>query len=165
MAFGDSLTSGVGASKSTSYPSVLAKLLNVKVVNEGISGEVSARGLARLGDILDKHSPSLLILLHGGNDLLRRLSEKTLIANLNAMIKLAQSKNIKVILIGVPKPGVFLKTASFYKKVAKNNKVLYLEDNFTDIFLKKKFKSDSIHLNEKGYKKLAESIATYIKVL
>lgn len=71
LAFGDSLTVGVGTQKQNSYPSVLARLTGTTVINAGVSGETTAEGLVRLSRLLDEHRPGLLILLEGGNDILR----------------------------------------------------------------------------------------------
>ena len=76
LAFGDSLTYGSGAPKNTDYPSVLSALSQHKVINAGIPGEISRTGLRRLPALLDQHQPELLILIHGGNDLLRRIPEQ-----------------------------------------------------------------------------------------
>jgi len=73
LAFGDSLTYGTGASKGANYPSVLSALSTHTVINAGISGEISSNGLSRLPALLDKHQPELLILIHGGNDMLRKI--------------------------------------------------------------------------------------------
>lgn len=128
LAFGDSLTHGNGASRGESYPAVLEGLSGRRVINEGISGEVSEAGLKRLPALLDKHQPDLMILCHGGNDFLRKKDMGLLESNLQEMISLALSRDIDVVMLGVPKPGIFLSSAELYERVAESTGALYLED-------------------------------------
>src|SRR5258706_4239390 len=102
LAFGDSLTYGTGANEEESYPAQLARLTGRRVVREGVPGEVSAAGLARLPAALDEHRPRLLLLCHGGNDFLRRVPTEQAAENLRAMIRLAKARGIEVVLIGTP---------------------------------------------------------------
>ena len=107
LAFGDSLTYGTGANTGEDYPSLLASYLNLNVINAGIPGEISKQGLKRLPQLLDKHKPDLLILIHGGNDILRKLPRSELKSNLLSMFAEAESRNIPAVALGVPEPGLF----------------------------------------------------------
>jgi len=163
LAFGDSLTFGTGAQAHESYPATLEKLIGRKVENRGIPGEVTASGLARLPGVLDEVQPKLLILCHGGNDLLRKLDEAQAEKNLRAMIKVAKARGIAVTLVGVPKPGFFPAPPGFYEALAGEFKVPYEGDSLMDILSDNELKSDLVHPNAKGYRRFASSLAELLK--
>ncbi|TLY24293.1 MAG: arylesterase [Nitrospirae bacterium] len=78
VAFGDSLTAGLGVSPEEAYPARLQEKLQLsgyryRVVNAGVSGETTAGGLRRVDWIL-KSKPDIVILELGGNDGLRGLN-------------------------------------------------------------------------------------------
>lgn len=163
LAFGDSLTYGNGADKKQSYPAVLEGLLGREVVNAGVSGEISEQGLKRLPGLLDKHRPDLLILCHGGNDILRQKDMNEMANNLRTMIGLAGERGVPVIMLGVPRPGLFLSSADTYKEIADAADVLFIEDLIPDILSDKSLKSDTVHPNADGYRRMAESIYAILK--
>lgn len=163
LAFGDSLTYGTGAPKGYDYPSLLSELINIKVINKGIPSEVSSQGSKRLPDVLDKFHPDLLILIHGGNDLLRKLSQSELKLNLLNMISESQQRNIDVILLGVPEPGLLLKSANVYSEVATETNVPIDLKLLKNILGNKSLKSDLAHPNAKGYRVLAEGISQFLE--
>ena len=158
LAYGDSLTYGYNVKRSESYPAKLEVLTGVSVINSGVSGEVSAQGLKRLPKVLDEHHPQLLILCHGGNDLLRKMDLEEMESNIRGMIQLSLDRDIPVILLGVPKPGIFLSSFDIYKKIANSMNIIFIEDLISDVLGKKSLKSDSIHPNKKGYNVMAEEI-------
>ena len=163
LAFGDSLTYGTGATKGKSYPEQLSIILNVNIIKEGIPGEVSENGLKRLPKLLDKYKPHILLLCHGGNDILRRKNLDNTKKNIKQMITLAQSKGIKVILIGVPAwEGVFISTAKMYNELAQEMNIAYEGKSMETIINDGSLKSDNIHPNDKGYTLMAKSIANVI---
>ena len=163
LAFGDSLTYGTGVEPQYAYPAILEQLTGHRVINGGIPGEVSAQGLERLPALLDQHRPGLLILCHGGNDLLRRLNLSQTDDNIRAMVTLARERNIPVILLGVPKPGIFLNSASFYTTIAKDMEAPLLDELLPGILGDRELKSDPIHPNRQGYRLMAETIAAFMK--
>ena len=158
LAFGDSLTAGYGAAEAESYPANLAQLTARKVVNAGISGEISADGLLRLPEVLEREKPALLILCHGGNDLLRHLDQRQLGDNLRGMVKLAREKGIAVLLIAVPAPDLSLKPPPLYEEIAKEFDLPLESKTLGKIMGKGSLKSDHIHPNAAGYRKLAEAL-------
>ena len=163
LAFGDSLTFGTGAAPAESYPAQLEILIGRKVVNAGVPGEISADGLQRLPSVLDEVQPKLLILCHGGNDFLRKLGDAEAAANLRAMIKLARDKNIGVVLIATPKPGLSLSAPDFYAQLAREFVIPFNDDTLKNILRDNELKSDLIHPNAKGYAQIAQTIATLLK--
>lgn len=159
LAFGDSLTYGKGANKESSYPAVLEKLSQHKVINAGISGEISASGLNRLPALLDKHQPQLLILIHGGNDILRNIARETTADNLKQMIVLAKQRDIKVVMVGVPSFGLLsLKSAKIYQQVANEEGVPINIEILPSILISASLKADRVHPNAAGYQKMAEAV-------
>src|SRR5258705_5943734 len=114
LAFGDSLTFGTGASEQESYPAQLEQLIGRRVVRAGVPGEVTSQALERLPAALGEHAPRLLLLCIGGNDFLRRLGNQQAEGNVRAMVKLAKSRGIEVMLIGTPEPGFTVTPPAFY---------------------------------------------------
>jgi acyl-CoA thioesterase-1 len=163
LAFGDSLTRGYGARQAESYPTVLAALTGRSVINAGVSGEESSQGLMRLPMLLETHRPQLLILCHGGNDILHNRDLNRLAANLREMIAAAQAKGIAVVMLGVPKPGLFLSSAGVYREVAKSTGVVFIENLIPRVLSDQSLKSDAVHPNGAGYREIAERITATLQ--
>lgn len=163
LAFGDSLTYGTGASEQESYPAQLARLIDRRVVREGRPGELSAQGLARLPSALDEYQPALLVLCHGGNDFLQRQSRKATAENVRAMIALAKSRGIQVLLIGTPEAGFTLTPPDFYGEIAKEFRIPYEGDVLTKILRDSSLKSYQVHPNARGYRLMAERVAELLR--
>jgi len=163
LAFGDSLTYGTGTSRNKAYPAVLESLIQHKVINAGLPGEISEKGLSRLGNLIDQYQPDLIILCHGGNDILRKLDIKKTSDNIQQMINLAQQNNSQVVLIGVPEFGLFLDTSPIYQLLADENHIPIENNILGSILGNNSLKSDHIHPNSKGYQLLAEKIAFLLR--
>ncbi len=158
LSFGDSLTKGKGADDHQSYPAILQNLTNRKVINAGINGEISEEGLNRLPALLEQHSPDLLILCHGGNDILQKRDLNIMGENVRKMIAMAAQRNIPVMLLGVPRPGLFLSSDEIYSKIADETGVVFIEDLIPDVLSDKSLKSDIAHPNSNGYEQIAKTI-------
>lgn len=165
LSFGDSLTYGTGAKEHEAYPAQLSNLIEREVINEGRPGELSAEGLKRLPAVLDEHQPDLLILCHGGNDMLRKRKSQSIVNNLKAMISEAKKRGVQVVLIGVPEPALFLlESAPFYANIATTENIPLEADILPEIESDNALKSDTIHPNAAGYRKFAEAIAKLLSL-
>jgi len=158
LAFGDSLTYGVGAKDGTAYPEALSDLTGLKVINAGKSGETTSQGVLRFQGALEEYSPELVVLLEGGNDILRNHSASVTKVNLSTMIELAQAQGIGIVLVGVPKKSLFSNSAPLYEEIAERYDLAFEGELLSDLLRSPKYKADPIHLNSEGYQKLAEGI-------
>ena len=123
----------------------------------------SAQALERLPAALDEHSPRLLLLCIGGNDFLRRLGNQQAESNVRAMVKLAKSRGVEVLLIGTPQPGFSLTPPEFYAGVAREFRLPYEEGVIGEVLRDASLKSDPIHPNGKGYRVIAERLAAKLR--
>ena len=109
LVVGDSLSAGYGIELRDGWVALLQQRLTRQgypytVVNASISGDTTAGGRARLAGALKRHHPQIVILELGANDGLRGLPLRETRANLEAMIKAAQSAGARVLLIGMQLP-------------------------------------------------------------
>lgn len=158
LAFGDSLTFGTGVDADASYPAALANMLSQQVVRSGVPGEVSADGLKRLKAELLEHQPELVVLCHGGNDILRRLPSAQTKQNLTAMIHLIRSQGAEVVLLAVPNVRLFPKAASYYGELEEELDVPVEYEILSRLQADSGKKSDAVHFNPAGYRELAEAV-------
>jgi acyl-CoA thioesterase-1 len=108
VAFGNSLTSGLGVAADETYPAELQRRLDAlglryRVINAGVSGETTAGGLRRVPWIL-RSKPEIVILELGANDGLRGLRVEETKANLEHIIQQLQQSGTHVVLAGMKLP-------------------------------------------------------------
>ena len=161
VAFGDSLTSGVGA--QIGYPQRLQTLIGREVINAGIPGETSAEALRRFPAVLRRHRPALVVICTGGNDFLRRQSAAKTESNLREIVALAEAAGVEVALLAVPRLSLFALNHPLYAKIA-DDYDLWIEDEILKSVLHDDdLKSDRIHPNDDGYRQIAEAVAALLR--
>lgn len=169
LAFGDSVTYGTGAGPSESYPVQLANLSGWKIHNAGIPGDTAEAAKERLPALLEELKPKLVIIELGGNDFLRRRDASSVKEDLRRIIRSARQKDTVVALIGVPQFSLFgavvsrHSDSSIYAELAKEEKVLLIDQVFSAVLSDPSLKADPIHPNAAGYRQLAENIAKALK--
>lgn len=175
VAFGDSLTAGLGVAPEDSYPAHLQRRLDAagyryRVINAGVSGETTAGGLRRVPWILQSR-PSLVILELGGNDGLRGLNVEETRSNLERIIERLLAEQVPVVLAGMKLPPNYgadytSRFEAIYPELAKTYRLtlipFFLEGVATKATLNQ---ADGIHPTGEGYRLIAENIFRTIEPL
>ena len=173
VAFGDSLTAGLGVQADESYPAQLQRRLDslgyrYRVINAGVSGDTTAGGLRRVPWILN-NKPELVILELGANDGLRGLPVDQTQGNLRQIIRQLQESGTRVVLAGMKLPPNYGQdyTASFeamYRMLAKDYQLLlipfFLEGVGGSSSLNQ---ADGIHPTKEGYEVIVEQVLKVLK--
>jgi len=169
IAFGDSLTIGLGLTEKESYPFLLQEKLKAggfdyEVINAGVSGDTSASGLERVDWALNQPNVEILILELGANDMLRGQSVAKMKENLREIIKRAKAKNVKVLLCGMLAPpslgmDYMREYAAAFRDLAKEESVAFLPFFLEGVGgVKNLNQTDGIHPNAEGAKRITETV-------
>ena len=175
VAFGDSLTAGLGVHADESYPAQLQRRLDTlnyryRVINAGVSGDTTAGGLRRVPLVLNS-KPELVILELGGNDGLRGLSLDQTKSNLAEIIQQLKRAGAIVVLAGMKLPPNYGQdyTAGFeaiYRTVAEQYRLpmipFFLEGVAASATLTQ---ADGIHPTKEGYRLIVEKILKILSPL
>ena len=136
LIYGDSLSAAYGIRIDAAWPVLLDSRLKqegykYEVINASISGETTSGGLSRLHPILERHKPSIVVILLGCNDGLRGLPIKQMRENLVAMINASKKVGAKVLLVGQRLPSNYGNYAnqfhSTFGEVAKVEKTAHVD--------------------------------------
>ena len=175
VAFGDSLTAGLGLAPEEAYPARLQEHLDraghrLRVVNAGVSGDTTAGGLRRLPWALEG-DVRILILALGGNDGLRGLPVEQMQDNLSRMIASAQQRGVRVLLAGMESPPNFGKayTDAFrrvFERLAAEHDVDFLPFLLAGVAgVPALNQADGIHPNARGAERVAANVWSALEPL
>ncbi len=108
VAFGDSLTAGLGIAPEEAWPALVEARLrreghSYRVVNAGVSGDTSAGGLRRVDWVL-RARPEVAIVALGANDGLRGQPPRETRANLAEIVARLRAAGVRVLLAGMRLP-------------------------------------------------------------
>lgn len=168
VAFGNSLTAGLGVTTEEAYPAQLQRRLEevgyqVRVINAGVSGETSAGGVRRVDWVL-RSKPNVVILELGGNDGLRGINPEQTQANLDQIIRRFREADIPVILAGMRLPPNYgeaftSRFAAVYHDLAREHRLVlipfFLEGVATHDDLTQ---ADGIHPTAEGYRVIVDNL-------
>ena len=175
MVLGDSLVAGHGLPQGEAFPDILEQALrdgghDVVLLNAGVSGDTTAGGFARLEWSLGDNPDALIIVL-GGNDLLRGLEPAATRENIAGIITMLHDKNIPVMLAGMQAPrnlGVQY-AAEFdglYRDIGADERVIFYPFFLDGVALQADMNQpDGLHPNLAGVREITKRILPYTEKL
>ncbi|TAK95872.1 hypothetical protein EPO05_03170 [Patescibacteria group bacterium] len=164
LIFGDSLAEGVGATAGNDLSSRLAAQLGKTVLNYGKSGDTTRDGLERMA-VAANEDPGVVIIILGGNDVLRKIPQTETFQNLEKIVTYFQSNGAVVALVGVRSGLIGGGRDADFEAVAKRAGAVYVPDILRDVFGKPKYMSDPIHPNDAGYAVIEERLTPIVSDL
>jgi lysophospholipase L1-like esterase len=178
LAIGSSSTVGVGASNpQRNYPNQLSALLkksfaglDLQVTNKGVSGEVAAATADRIKSLAALDKPRLVLWQVGTNDALARVPVDSFAETVRSTVRWLKSHEIDVVLVGLQYTPNVVKDEHYHairealRKIAEEEQVLHVRRFAAMEFLTRVKGSallaqDDLHLNDLGYRCMAEHIA------
>jgi len=179
VAFGDSLTQGYGLAKADGFVPQLQDWLqkngapDVKILNAGVSGDTTAGGLARIDWTLGGGPVDAVIVLLGGNDLLRGLAPEQTRANLDAILAAIDARALPVLLAGLPAPANYgpqfqQEFATLFPALAQKYATLFYPDFLAAVAQPdgtpdiKLLQDDATHPNPEGVRAIVNDIGPLV---
>ena len=156
ICFGDSLTSGFGASSGMDYPSQLSRRIGRPVINAGRPGDTTVSALARLDRDVLSRSPRIVLITLGGNDLMRGMDRPQAFRNLRTIVTSIQAQGALVIIGGVEAPIWGRGFEKGYQEVSKETGAVLIPDILKGVMGNPKLMHDAIHPNDSGYAIMAQ---------
>lgn len=169
LVIGDSITAGYGLSPEQAWTTTLAAETGWQVINAGVSGDTTAGGSERLPALLDEHQPFAVIIELGGNDMLRRQSPSSIVANLETMIGEIRRRGSRPILMSVPRSNIAgvvfasLSDAPLYAGMARERNIPVIEDILSRTLSKPQLKLDELHPNNEGHRQIGKEVASALR--
>ena len=172
--FGDSLMAGYGLPKEHHLSVVLESDfkkdgLNIKIINGSVSGSTSSGGLNIAEWSLSEPGIDLIILGLGANDMLRGIKPAETEKNLEEIIKIANNKNIKIIIAGMVAPTTHgaeykKKFDAIYPKLSKKYNLPLIPFLLEGVALDPSLnQQDGIHPNKEGTIVISKTLRKFIE--
>lgn len=159
---GDSITSGHGLPLPLTFPHRLGQTLGLGVRNAGVSGDLTAGGLARLGRDVLAHRPKLVVVELGVNDVFRRVPRDETLRNLRAIVRRVREDGAGVVLVHI---GLSLLERGDYRDgfraIAREEGAWLVEDFLSGVV--PAYSTDGLHPSEEGHARLAAKLEPVLR--
>jgi lysophospholipase L1-like esterase len=157
VAFGDSLTFGLGTTGGNNFVSLLSQRVGVEIFNSGVPGDTTGSALSRLDSRVLARSPKIVIVLLGGNDLLQGVPLQTRVSNITTIVQRIRASGADVLLVGLGRPPLDPFDGAL-PGLASSTGSTYIPDILEGIFGVPSLMSDEVHPNNAGHAIMADRL-------
>jgi acyl-CoA thioesterase-1 len=175
VVLGDSLVAGLGLKPSDAFPAQLERALKarghaVEIINEGVSGDTTAGGLARVTWAVPERTDAVILEL-GANDALRGLDPARARSNLDTIITTLRANGAEVLLAGMFAPRSLGKDyvrvfESIYPELAHKYGLILYPFFLQGVAMDPKLNlNDGLHPNALGVAEITKSILPAVEQL
>ena len=165
VAFGDSLVEGHGATAGNDFVSLLSRRIGRPIINAGRGGDTTGAALRRLDTDVLARNPRVVIVLLGGNDVLRRVPRDQTFANLATILERIRARGAAVVLMGLS-VGIFTDAyGEGFDDLARRNSAALVPDVLGGIIGDGSRMADAIHPNDIGYRIMADRVEPVLREL
>lgn len=178
MAFGSSSTAGIGASSiRRSYPVQLQEILqkalrgvDARIINRGVSGELAIATAKRIRDEVAIEKPDVVLWQVGTNDAITGVPPEEFRETVRSTIAWLKQNNIDAVLVGLQYTPTSARNERYFairsvlRGIATTENVLYVRRFVAMQYIvthahTELVTSDNLHLNDLGYRCMAEHVA------
>ena len=158
VAFGDSITAGVGTTGNNDYVSLLSNRTGTTIINAGRSGDTTGSALARINSAVLSRDADIVIVLLGGNDLLQGVPVQQRIANITTIVQQIRADGAEVILVGLGNGPPLDPFEGALPGIATQNSATLVPGILEGIFGVPSLMADLVHPNNAGHAIIADRI-------
>ena len=158
VAFGDSITAGVGTTGNNDYVSLLSNRTGTTIINAGRSGDTTGSALARINSAVLSRDADIVIVLLGGNDLLQGVPVQQRIANITTIVQQIRADGAAVILVGLGNGPPLDPFEGALPGIATQNSATLVPGILEGIFGVPSLMADLIHPNNAGHAIIADRL-------
>ena len=164
VAFGDSLTYGIGTTGGNDFVSVLSGRLGISIVNAGLPGDTTGSALNRLDGSVIARKPKIVIVLLGGNDLLQGVPVQQRVTNITTIVQRIRAAGAAVLLVGLGDPPLDPFDGAL-PALGTSTSSTYVPAILEGIYGVPSLMFDSIHPNNAGHAIMADRLEAPLRAL
>jgi lysophospholipase L1-like esterase len=158
IAFGDSITAGVGTTGERNFVTLLSERTGIAIDNQGVSGNTTAQALARLDASVLSKDPDIVIVFLGGNDILQNVDEEVTFANVRSIVTQIQNSGAKVVLTSIHDGFILNDYEDAYQDIANDTGAYFVSGILRGVIGRSDLMFDAVHPNNAGHVIIADRI-------